>query len=42
MIELQQISKVFNKGKVNEVNALNGVSLTIQKGDFLVVVVSNG
>src|SRR5579863_10182835 len=42
MIELQQISKVFNKGKVNEVNALNDVSLTIQKGDFLVVVGSNG
>jgi putative tryptophan/tyrosine transport system ATP-binding protein len=42
MIELQHISKVFNKGKVNEVIALNDVSLTIQKEDFLVVVGSNG
>ena len=42
MIELQQISKVFNKGKVNEVIALNDVSLTIQKEDFVVVVGANG
>jgi putative tryptophan/tyrosine transport system ATP-binding protein len=42
MIELQNISKVFNKGKVNEVNALNDVSLTIQKEEFIVVVGANG
>ncbi|HSY75989.1 MAG TPA: ATP-binding cassette domain-containing protein [Bacteroidia bacterium] len=42
MIELKQISKVFNRGKVNEVHALNGVSLTIPKEDFVVVVGSNG
>jgi len=42
MIELQHISKVFNKGKVNEVTALNDVSLTINKEDFLVIVGSNG
>lgn len=42
MIELQQISKVFNKGKANEVTALNNVSLTIPKGEFLVVVGANG
>jgi len=42
MIELQHISKVFNKGKVNEVIALNDVSLTIQKEEFVVVVGSNG
>lgn len=42
MIELQHISKVFNKGKVNEVAALKDVSLTLQKQDFLVVVGSNG
>jgi putative ABC transport system ATP-binding protein len=42
MIELQQISKVFNKGKVSEVNALNNISLTIQKEDYVVVVGANG
>lgn len=42
MIELQHINKVFNKGKVNEVIALNDVSLTIQQEDFLVVVGANG
>ncbi len=42
MIELQHINKVFNKGKVNEVIALNDVSLTIEKKEFLVVVGSNG
>jgi len=34
MIELKKISKVFNKGKVNEVIALNNVSLTINKEEF--------
>lgn len=42
MIELQNISKVFNKGKVNEVTALNDVSLTIQQGEFVVLVGANG
>ncbi len=42
MIELQEISKVFNRGKVNEVRALNDVSLTIGKEEFVIVVGSNG
>jgi putative ABC transport system ATP-binding protein len=42
MIELQNISKVFNRGKINEVIALNDVSLTIQKEEFVVLVGSNG
>ncbi len=42
MIELQHISKIFNKGKVNEVIALNDVSLALQKEEFVVVVGSNG
>ena len=42
MIELQKISKVFNKGKVNEVIALNDISLTINKEDFVVLVGANG
>jgi putative ABC transport system ATP-binding protein len=42
MISLQHITKVFNKGKVNEVTALNDVSLQINKGEFVVVIGSNG
>jgi putative tryptophan/tyrosine transport system ATP-binding protein len=42
MISLQNIQKVFNKGEVNEVRALNEVSLTIQQGEYLVLVGSNG
>lgn len=42
MIALQQITKVFNRGEVNEVTALKDVSLTIRKGDFVIVVGSNG
>jgi putative ABC transport system ATP-binding protein len=42
MIELQQISKVFNRGKVNEVRALNDISLTIEKEEFVIVVGANG
>ena len=42
MIELQHITKVFNRGQVNEVTALSDVSLTVQKGEFVVVIGSNG
>ncbi len=42
MISLQKINKFFNKGKTNEVNALNDISLQINEGEFLVVVGSNG
>lgn len=42
MITLQNIQKVFNKGEVNEVRALNDVSLAIQKEEYLVLVGSNG
>lgn len=42
MIELKNIHKVFNKGEANEVVALHNLSLTIQKGEFAVVIGSNG
>lgn len=42
MIELNHITKVFNRGKVNEVKALKDVSLRIEEGEFLVLVGANG
>ncbi len=42
MISLQKISKFFNKGKTNEVTALNEISLQINEGEFVVVIGANG
>ena len=42
MITLQQITKTFNKGKPNEVFAVKKLDLTIEQGQFAVVVGSNG
>jgi putative ABC transport system ATP-binding protein len=42
MITINDIYKGFNKGKANQVNAVNGISLNIADGEFLVIVGSNG
>ncbi len=42
MIELEQITKTYNRGQVNEVAALKDVNLRIGKGEFVVLVGSNG
>jgi putative ABC transport system ATP-binding protein len=42
MIEINHIHKVFNKGKANQVDAINGIDLKINNGEFLVIVGSNG
>lgn len=42
MIEIRHISKVFNKGGEDEVRALKEVSLTIQRGDFIMIIGANG
>lgn len=42
MILLQNITKVFNKGRINEVTALHDVSLQINSGEFVVIIGVNG
>ena len=42
MIAIDHIHKVFNKGKANKVDAINGIDLKINDGEFLVIVGSNG
>ena len=42
MIELENVHKRFNAGTLNEVYALRGVSLHIQKGEFVTVIGTNG
>ncbi|MBP6868413.1 MAG: ATP-binding cassette domain-containing protein [Bacteroidales bacterium] len=42
MLELNNIKKTFHAGTVHEVRALNGVSLTLEKGSFVCVLGSNG
>ena len=42
MIDITNVRKVFNPGKANQVNAVNGVTLHIKTGEFLVIVGPNG
>lgn len=42
MLELRNIRKTFNAGTANEVRSLQGVSLDISSGQFVVVIGSNG
>lgn len=42
MLEIKNITKVFNPGTANEKVALNDVSLTLEDGDFVTIIGSNG
>ncbi len=42
MIELQNLNKIYNAGFANQVNAIQNLSLTIRKNDFVVIVGANG
>ena len=41
MLELKDISVIYGRGTVNQRNALDGVSLKADKGDFITVIGSN-
>ena len=42
MLEIKEIRKTFNPGTINEKQALCGVSLTLNDGDFVTVIGGNG
>src|ERR1041384_1337427 len=42
MLEVSNITKTFNPGTPNEVQALRGVSLTLETGSFLIIIGTNG
>ena len=42
LIEIQDIFKIYNEGKESEVRALDGVSLQIDRGEFVAIVGQSG
>ena len=42
MLDLIQITKIFNKGTLNEKTALDDVSLHLNDGDFTTIIGGNG
>ncbi|MBQ9148091.1 MAG: ABC transporter ATP-binding protein [Oscillospiraceae bacterium] len=42
MLKIENVSKTFNPGTVNEKVALNGLNLTLKEGDFVTVIGGNG
>ena len=42
MLELRNISKTFNPGTVNQKQALRGLNLTLNDGDFVTIIGGNG
>ena len=42
MLELKELIKVFNRVTINEKPALNGLSLSLEAGDFVTVIGGNG
>ena len=42
LIQLEQIYKTYNEGKENEVRALNGVTLSIGRGEFVSIIGASG
>ena len=42
MLKIENVTKIFNPGTVNEKTALDNVSFELKDGDFVTVIGSNG
>ncbi len=42
MIKIENFSKTFNAGSINEVRALKNINLNIEEGDFMTIIGTNG
>lgn len=42
MLQVNNLSKVFNPNTVNENKIYNGLSIEVKKGDFISIIGSNG
>ena len=42
LIQLEQIYKIYNEGRENEVRALNGVTLSSDRGEFVAIIGASG
>jgi len=42
LLNLRGITKVFSKGTVDQITALNGVNLDVNSGDYIAIIGSNG
>jgi putative ABC transport system ATP-binding protein len=42
MLQIKGVRKVFNAGTIDEKNAIDGIDMSIGKGDFITVIGSNG
>lgn len=42
IVELRNVSKIYGKGKENQVMALNGINLDIEQGKFYAIVGTSG
>ena len=42
LIEIKDVYKIYNEGKESEVRALNGVSLSISRGEFVAIIGASG
>jgi len=42
MIEIKDLNYVFQKGSVHENRAISGINLTIEKGEFIILIGANG